>query len=127
MAVKGFNVGGNIHQYDVNSLANITEVTDRLDDLEADVSTLNTGYAKFGVHTFTGTTTSSGALAIPSAYNGGKAIIFGVHYTESATGLVYQRDANYFTCMLQGTSTGTYVYPNASASVTVTFGYWMQT
>ena len=40
MAVKGFNVGGNIHQYDVNSLANIAEVTDRIDDLEDGVSAL---------------------------------------------------------------------------------------
>lgn len=91
------------------------------------VTALNTGYAKFGVHTFTGTTTSSGALSIPSAYSGNNAVIFGARYSDGTTGLVYQRDASYFTCMLQGTGSGTYVYPNANATVKITFGYWLQT
>lgn len=76
----------------------------------------------FGTHTFSGTTTSSGALAIPGTYRA--AHIFGAMYSDGTVGAILRRDVGYFTCYLQGTSAGTYMYPNANASVTVTFAYW---
>ena len=76
----------------------------------------------FGTHTFSGTTTSSGALAIPGTYSAAR--IFDIRYADGTVGLVYRRDVGYFTCMLAGSGSGNYVYPNANNSVTVTFAYW---
>lgn len=83
------------------------------------------GFANLGTfktYTLTGTTTSSGALLIPEALRA--AYIFGIHYVDGTVGLVYRRDNGYFTCMLAGTGSGNYVYPNANANVTIVFAYW---
>lgn len=65
--------------------------------------------------TFSGTTTSTGALAIPTQYRG--KTLAGLYCTNLVS-LVYRRDDNYLTVMWQGGSGDTLI-PRANTSVTI--------
>jgi len=143
MAINGFKADGTTYRYNAEALDGYAPIEDgsvtveklasgviddtlAVDGAAADakatgdaISTLNDSLSQlgtFGVYTLTGTTTSSGALAIPSAHH--SAIVFGQHYTDSTVGFVNRRDAGYFTCYNNSLAA------LANTAVTIKYAYW---
>lgn len=121
MAVKGFNVGGNIHQYDANSLANIADITDRIDAVEDGLSDITNGYSKLRYATGSFTTSSladQGDLQVtvpcPAEFNGGVCL------------LLLTRNGTYFTSMgatISDGSAGCWIRNVSGVTRSVTVGY----
>lgn len=89
------------------------DVQEAIDEMAADVSEIKQSLSNLvKLTTVTGTTTSSGALAIPNELKS-KPLI-DLHY-DSANGLVFRRDNDYLTCLALSLQP----FSNTSVSITV--------
>ena len=93
------------------------DCSDAINELNTGLTTLNSKLAGLiKSTTVEGTTTATGAIAIPSSLQS-KPIIDVHFYGNTNIGLVYRRDHNYFTCLAASLS------PFANTSVKLTVWY----